>query len=511
MADVTWRFLVDWDNDDDFADSYENITDYVLSAKWKLGMQKAYQDVADESTLDLTLRNDDRRFSPEYSSSPYYGELLPQRRVQVESVYSGSTVVHWTGWIEDVQPDWNRRGSLQARMRGVGAKKYLQDQEVYLPLMESVTADEVIQAILQASMFPPATANAWVLGRTGQSELGVSTYLADLSIAMDLEAGQSVFSYVGDNWMEGVDAYQAIVEAVMAERGRFFFDRSGKAVFWNRLHLQTATTVAGTFDNNFMGIDYQYGANIANIIQVECFPRSISATATDILWQNEEVIELESDDERTIRARYGEQESEAKVGGKNVLTPNTSDGSLVVSAGDVSVAMRADASSAELTLVAGSSGATIDTLIIRGRKLTSYNSQVAEARDVGSITDYGDRMQRFTLKLLDDFAQADRIARYELAKRKDPRGEVNKLTLMNRDAARLQHMIDRTIGDRILVTEDQTGHSTEYFIIGEQHELREGLQHHITHWALEAATLQQLWLLGVTGRSELGATTYLGF
>jgi hypothetical protein len=45
---------------------------------------------------------------------------------------------------------------------------------------------------------------------------------------------------------------------VAAERGRFFFDREGKAIFWNRYHLLDDTTSSGTFDDAMTGMVYAY-------------------------------------------------------------------------------------------------------------------------------------------------------------------------------------------------------------------------------------------------------------
>jgi len=146
---VTWIFEVDWDRDGNWDDANEDISAYVMGARWNLGMRRAYQDTADEARLQLTLRNDDKRFSPEYASSPYYGELLPQRLLRVRSVYNGGTISHWQGWVERIQPEWNENGSNQATMQAVGLKQYLSSQEAHLELMEDVTADEVILAVME--------------------------------------------------------------------------------------------------------------------------------------------------------------------------------------------------------------------------------------------------------------------------------------------------------------------------------------------------------------------------
>ena len=55
-----WTIGIDWERDG----SYTDETARVLSAKWMLGFQQAYLDVGNDAQLTLTLRNDDRRFTP---------------------------------------------------------------------------------------------------------------------------------------------------------------------------------------------------------------------------------------------------------------------------------------------------------------------------------------------------------------------------------------------------------------------------------------------------------------
>lgn len=82
---TTWKVLVDWDRTGDFLNSSDDITSYVVNAKWYLGFSQPYANVANDSTLDLVLNNSDKRFSPENSSSPLAGNLLPLRPVQITS------------------------------------------------------------------------------------------------------------------------------------------------------------------------------------------------------------------------------------------------------------------------------------------------------------------------------------------------------------------------------------------------------------------------------------------
>ena len=71
---TTWKVLIDWDRNGDFTGTYDDVTTYVLHAKWYLGFSQAYAEVANDSTLELVLDNSDKRFSPENSGSVLNGK-----------------------------------------------------------------------------------------------------------------------------------------------------------------------------------------------------------------------------------------------------------------------------------------------------------------------------------------------------------------------------------------------------------------------------------------------------
>ena len=62
---TSWTIAIDWDRNGNFTGTYDDVTQYVLFARWFLGMRQPYQDDADDSMLELVLNNADKRFSPE--------------------------------------------------------------------------------------------------------------------------------------------------------------------------------------------------------------------------------------------------------------------------------------------------------------------------------------------------------------------------------------------------------------------------------------------------------------
>lgn len=82
---TTWKVLIDWDRDGNFTGTHDDVTAYVITANWFLGMRRPYQNDADNSMLDLMLNNADKRFSPENGSGPLSSKLVPLNAVKITS------------------------------------------------------------------------------------------------------------------------------------------------------------------------------------------------------------------------------------------------------------------------------------------------------------------------------------------------------------------------------------------------------------------------------------------
>jgi hypothetical protein len=507
-ADITWQFLVDWDDDGDYDLPVEDITNYVIGARWNLGMRQPYQLLADESRCDITLRNEDKRFSPENNASPLYGLMLPMRLMTVRSVWNGGTRTHWTGWtdIYEVQP--MRYRERTASISGIGAKEFFQRQEVYLSLQSNVTVDQVLAEIISQVQIPPASGAAWYLE---SDTLDETTYLGpDITAYTNFETGITTLPYTADNWEDGIDAYRAIGMLMEAEQGRFFFDRNGIATFWNRHHLALDTRPPTTFNETFQDLTYEYGANLVSIVRATVHPRKISASNTELLWELDKPLTLTPGERKTIRARFSDPDTDATIAAQDVIKPNTANGSLSYTGNVSFVRWEVSARSAEMEFInIGTTQATISVITIRGRKITSYKKVDVEAVDGPSLGRYGKRVHTLRTTLLDDEEFARMLCQYTLNRLKSPVGQVVTMTLMNRDAATVQQQITRTIGDKIRIVDTQTEHDGTYFIIGESHELRAGAKHLISHYTLEPADTAEYWILETSGHGELDTGTIL--
>jgi hypothetical protein len=100
---TTCTIAIDWDRNNNFTDVYDDVTARLMKVNWSLGIHKEYADKAENSMLTMTLRNDDRLYSPDNAASPLFGKVAPQRPVRIQSFDGTTTRTHWVGWIDGIK------------------------------------------------------------------------------------------------------------------------------------------------------------------------------------------------------------------------------------------------------------------------------------------------------------------------------------------------------------------------------------------------------------------------
>ena len=516
-----WSVNIDW-NRDGGTNPYSDVTSNTILVRWLLGMKVTYQDCADNSRLELVLNNQDRLFSPDNLSGALAGKLVPLRPIRIQSNDGTTTRTHWVGWIDSIQPKVNRYGERTVQITAVGAMQFLKAAETSLTLQQNKRTDEVIADLIKEVIFPPALSQAWVLGHTGNSEVGASTYLADTTAYSTLDTGALTLNIAADNWVRqggfsdviqnNFDVYHAISDITAAEHGKFFFSRDGKAIFWNRHHLLQGGALNAAFNDAMTDMAYSYAGldECKNEISVVCHPRTISTTDQDVLWQlGDAVVRVEGNKPRTVFVKY-EDENGKRVGAKDVTVTD-----LEFESGSATATVEAQANGAEVTFTSTTNtGAVVTKCSVRGRKIVDSGEMEAKATDTDSIINYGRRTLRLNLPSIDNLDEAQYIADFERDRRGKPRGTVQALTVAshgqnggNKHAAQLV----LSIGHLISVTETQTAHNSNYYIIGEAHELTNGASLWKTTWYLEPAPATYPWQLDTVGRSELDAATQLAY
>ena len=489
---------------------------------WSLGFLQAYMDVGNDAQLTLILRNDDRRFSPENRAGSLYGKLAPLRPVKIESNDGTTTRRHFSGWVQSIHPAANRNGERIAMIRVSGAMQFLKATETKIELQENQRSDQIIDTLINEVIFPPALSDSWVLGDPDYSRLGQSTKLANLEAYSNYEEGALTLNMVGDNWVrqggysdqlkDTFDVYRGIRDITAAERGKFFFDREGKAVFWNRHHILDKDAIDATLDDAMTDMKYTFASldQTKNEIIVTCHPRSVAAAPTTLWELKDAVIRVAPGETREVYVKYKDEKDE-RIGGKDVTVEG-----LEYLQGKCTVEVEAKANGANLVFKNESADteAVVEKCLVVGRKIVDEGQMDARAIDQESITFFGRRTMNINLPSIDDLDQAQYIADFERDRRKTPFGLAQMITLQShaeRGGARHADQLALTVGSLVRLRETQTDHEGAYFIIGEAHELARGGKHWTTSWYLEPQVETLPWKLEDSSRSHLDMSAYLAY
>lgn len=485
---------------DPFASALE-ITDYVIEAHWFNGFREPNTTIADENELEITLNNDDKRFSPEYSSGPYYGKLQPGRLISVwdENIPSppGFHRLVYLGVISEILPEPKETSEQRCVIRATGLKSFLEATTLQIPLISNVDMNDVIRQVFETANTFPLVSNKYArLDTPGRNQLNVST--TRLAIYLEsFEDGVQEIPFVGDSFDSSATAMDYIHEAVKAERGKFYFSRSGVPVTWNRhrlLYDLTTPTVIPTP----MEYEYSYGDEVYTSINYRVYPRKISTNSNDIVYRSETDISVPPNGSVTVNAQYSD-DTDIKVAAINPYWDSTG----FTAEGGVQVTgMELGANSAKITFSNTTSEEKLVTAYtIRGIKIT-ISSEINIYIESPNIQTFKKRQMQVDSKLL-DFNSANVLAPFELARFSNAVGRIKSIKYVVRDSTYRNFITNNTIGSIIAIPETQTGHNANYVIIGEEFNVMDGQQHVEVTYYVEQLTNLKFIMLDTTNRNKL--------
>ena len=232
-----------------------DVTNLVKSVAIQRGKNRQL-DQYDQGLANVVFNNNDRTFDPEYTLSPYAGQIVPKRQIRISS----GDVVQFAGLIDDWNLTYEPNGDSVASAACSDATASFATQTIGTRTNTAQKSGERINVILDLPEINWPTTLRDV--DTGQMTLGADT--------------------IPDN----TDALSYLRLIERSEPGSFFVGKSGNVVFRDR----NATPVSGgvTLADDGSGIPYQslkvqYGSELlANEIVVESVITNYQAIAQDL-------------------------------------------------------------------------------------------------------------------------------------------------------------------------------------------------------------------------------------
>jgi hypothetical protein len=153
----------------------------------------------------------------------------------------------------------------------------------------------------------------------------------------------------------------------------------------------------------------------------------------------------------------------------------------------------------------------ITLLQARGRVVAIKEPVIAEKLDQTSIDSFGEAVLPVGMPYQEDPLVAEDAANALLTNWKDPVSLVRAIELQaNQSDALMVQALQREPGDRITLIETVTGINRDFFINGVEFQISAPDILNVI-WIVVAAESQLFWIVGVTGFSEVGQTTFFGY
>lgn len=201
---------------------FYNVTDRVRSLAITRGKSRRFTNFPAGQAV-VEFNNHDRAFDPEYTSSPFAGNIIPRREIRISS----GTAIQFTGWVDDWNLTYTPDGNSIADAAALDATTILAKQ--------TLSVGTPTQELTSARVNSKLTDAGW------SAELrDIQTGTVDVG-TQEIEANQNALAY-----LEQVTATEA---------GLLFVDKQGRVAFRPRRQAPSSDTLV-TFDQN-SGIPYQ--------------------------------------------------------------------------------------------------------------------------------------------------------------------------------------------------------------------------------------------------------------
>lgn len=472
MGLIETKVYIDFDNDLDFSDADEDISDYVTG----LVIQRGTDQTLNAGSLELQVLDADGRFQPQNTGGPYGSGLMIGRRVQVTMELGGSEVSQFYGFITEITPEYVASDE-HTPVRSILASDLLcllGIRKVTTGTLLNKLTGELIDLLLDNLGWEPGVATfdriyldtpTALLGGSGASWRYTDT-------------GQTLIPYC--QW-EKTPIASAIRDIVEAEHGLFWIGKDGWVHYEDRHHRTTdRTSLATLTDDHISELVLRYtDQDLFNVIEVVAHPRSVGAAASvvfDAIGDNNG-HEITAGASREYYVSYTDPETRRPCEVTDIVTPGSgtdyaansaANGSGSNRTSDIAVTFEADDNERYMFTVTNTSATTLylTKLQLRATPLVAYDAVSQTAEDEASQAQFLKRDLTVDSYLLNSPTEAQDYADWLLIQHKDPHARIERLTLFDSNWTNALQILNREISDRVTIQSDKYNINGDFFIDG---------------------------------------------
>jgi hypothetical protein len=500
---ISYIVAFDFGDDGNFLTAGDVVTARCVSARWELGMAAAGDFVGAPSVCEVLLEDIDATFPPEQGSGLDVG--IPLR------IYSnnGTERLHWSGFVAHIAPEGKKGRAM--RVRGIGYEREY-GQIVSITDGLDKRADELLGQVLDAARFRPAPLDdTLIIGWAGHDLIGTHEIYGSPPFSTDFDEGFATFAYAGDDWGEGIALGDALEQIVGSELGRFYFKRDGTARFLSRYEALSLGaddyTIAGTFSD----FEYRYEP-LLTACSIDYAARAVG-TPLSVLATHDSALHLRPFEIRELRLNFVGAEG-VRIGGLDVQPPvygvdftayDALTGGNEVTGYKFVKWIRTEFSRIILRLHNETgSHIYVRDLQVRGTPVTIAERTTYTYSDKTSEMLYGRLEKALKISIFSRLSEIQEMAHFLVNHYKRSAGRLLWVKFDVRSVSG-STALAATLFSRILISDSHTGHSRQYYIVREVHEVTP--QKHTVKWLLEPSDVG-VFLIET---SELDGLDVLGF
>lgn len=486
MPTATYNYYVDWNNDGNFGDSYENISAYVLYTPNLFTGRYSDVDHDEPGKAQIYLDNSSAIFSSNNDSSPIYGSILPNRRVKVTMTYGGTTKTIWSGFLDNINLlPCETVDTATAVLNASGALSQFGEAETNIALQSIIQTSAAITLILEADGWPAGDREIGT-GLTTEFRWWPERWLSRIALMRDLQDMELGRLREGRDFKITFDPrdhiFNAPHDSAQATYG------IGTLYYWNIRQLDSQPEIYNDFSALVRAYYITNELDLITICDINDdkggVPPIVPASGSLTLY-----VDLPDNAGYQAVQTWGTTSYDANTAGDGSGSDITS---------DVSVELTGYATRAKLVFSnANASDAHLIKLIQPVMALLYGDIAEVPASDETSQGKYGIRRYPYAGTRYASTAEAKEHGDHIIALFKDPRIRLQFDVRANYDANHLAEVRDREVGDRIHVTAGEISglYIDDDFIIDSiRHDLSDKYDHRMTIVCTKAPS------------AELGAT-----
>jgi hypothetical protein len=204
--------------------AWYDVTSYVTDVGISRGRNREL-DRFNAGHLDVRFNNRDRSFDPTYTSSPFYGSVVPRKDIRVSVNGALQFVGQTDDWSLEYSPDGNSTASASA-------------YDGFLKLSQQQLAGGTATAQLSGARVNAVLSDSNVQWSATQRNINVGQQMLQADV---IKPNQDVSGYIG------------LIE--QSEPGMFFIDKNGYATWLDRAHVPATGSITVLADDG-TGVPY---------------------------------------------------------------------------------------------------------------------------------------------------------------------------------------------------------------------------------------------------------------